>query len=162
LVPGGYLDSLAKTQSVKLTLKNYVINSIASGKGYQKFVTGLKKLVVGTKDTEGSLQKYYRQYAYDKFNQTHEVSNSFAAAEIGLDYFIYQGSVIDSTRAFCEKRAGKVYKISDTSTWAEDSDLVDKKTKATYNPLIERGRYNCRHFINYISRDLALQLGYIG
>ena len=38
------------------------------------------------------------------------------------------------------------------------SIVIDKKTKDAYNPIIERGRYNCRHFINWITKELAEQL----
>ena len=54
-----------------------------------------------------------------------------------------------------EKRAGKVFSTEETKTWKNDPDLVEPKTKDTYSPLIERGRYNCRHWIDYISQETA-------
>lgn len=159
LVKGGFLDLLGQTNEVKLKLKNYVLNSISTKKGYRFFIKGFRELVVGpNKDTDGVLQRYYRVYAYDKFNQVREVANQYAAEEIGLKYFIYEGSLIATSRAFCEKRAGKVFSVAEAQTWKNDPTLIEKKTKESYNPLIERGRYNCRHFINYISEDLAVEL----
>lgn len=159
LVRGGYLETLGLSNKVRLELKNYVLNSITTKKGYRQFLKGFENLVVGpNKKTDGLLQSYYRQYAYDKFNQVREVANNYAAEEIGLNFFLYEGSLIKTSRAFCEKRAGKVFSIAESKTWKNDPDLIDKKTKESYNPLIERGRYNCRHWINYISRELAVEL----
>lgn len=159
LVTGGYLDSLGQSHEVKLKMKNYVLNSISTKKGYRQFLKGFREMVVGpNKATDGVLQRYYRVYAYDKFNQVREVANQYAADEIGLRYFIYEGSLIATSRKFCEKRAGKVFSTAEALTWKNDPDLIEKKTKESYNPLIERGRYNCRHFISYISDELAAEL----
>jgi hypothetical protein len=77
---------------------------------------------------------------------------------LGLKWFIYQGSNIKTTRPFCRKKAGKVFSVEEAAKWRNDPDLVGKSSAATYNPLLERGRYNCRHHIGYISERLAKRL----
>ncbi len=104
------------------------------------------------------LQRYLRQYAYDSFNNVFEAGNNLAAQALGLEYFIYEGTVIDTTRPFCAKKAGKVFSTEEAKEWVNDADLIDKKTRGSYRPLIERGRYNCRHQIRYISDTLAFTL----
>lgn len=157
LIEGGYLANLGNTQVVREELRQYVVQSIVAKKSLSDFQKGFKVLVEGP-DTDGALQRYWRQYAYDTYNQAHEVVNSSMADELNLKYFIYQGSVIPTTRQFCRKKAGKVFSTAEAATWEKDPDLIDKKTAASYNPLLERGRYNCRHFLNYISEELAVQL----
>lgn len=158
LVAGGYLDRLAKLDAVKIELSNYVRTSLAAGTPLRQYTSGLENLLKGTRSVDGVLQRYYRQYAYDSFNQVSEAANELVAQQLDLQYFIYEGTVIDTTRAFCKKRAGKVYSVAETTDWKNDHDLIDKATKAQYRPLIERGRYNCRHQIRYISEALALKL----
>lgn len=158
LIAGGYLDRLGKTEAARELLRSYVVNSIVSGRSLFDFRNGFRELIVGNPDTDGALQRYWRQYAYDTYNKAHEVVNVSMADELNMSHFIYQGSIIPTSRQFCRKRAGKVFTRAQADTWKNDPDLIDPKTKDTYNPLIERGRYNCRHWINWISEDLAAEL----
>ena len=158
LLAGGYLDRLGKTAEVRQQLRDYVLQSIVSKRSLGDFRNGLGDLVVGNDATDGALQRFWRQYAFDTYNQVHEVANKTIADGLGLKYFIYQGSVIENTRQFCRVKAGKVFSTEEAERWKDDPDLIDKKTKAQYNPLLERGRYNCRHFLNYISESVAVEL----
>ncbi len=158
LVEGGYLDRLGKTVQVRETLRKYVVQSIVSKRSLNEFQRGFRDLVEGKPGIDGALQAYWRQYAYDTYNQAHEVVNVSMADELELQHFIYQGSIIPTSREFCRKKAGKVFTRQEALKWKNDPDLIDKKTAASYNPFIERGRYNCRHWLNWISQDLAEQL----
>ena len=158
VVPGGYLDRLGKTEGARAALREYVVQSIVSGRDLQSFQTGFRQLVMGGTQTDGALRAWWRQYAYDAYNQAQEIVNVNMAEELKLNYFIYQGSIIPTSRQFCVKRAGKVFSKQEALTWKNDPDLIDQKTKASYNPFIERGRYNCRHFLNWISDELAFHL----
>ena len=158
LVEGGYLDRLGKTVQVRETLRQYVVQSIVSKRSLTDFQRGFRELVEGKPGIDGALQAYWRQYAYDTYNQAHEVVNVSMADELELQHFIYQGSIIPTSREFCRKKAGKVFTRQEALKWKNDPDLIDKKTAASYNPFIERGRYNCRHWLNWISQDLAEQL----
>lgn len=132
-----------------------MLRSITNGVSLADLTAGLASLVVGNADADGFLVRYFRQYAYDTFNQVREIKNQEFAEGLNLKWFLYQGSLIETSRRFCEKRAGKVFSTEETKTWKNDPDLVEQKTKDTYNPLIERGRYNCRHWIDYISQETA-------
>ncbi len=155
LIVGGYLDTLANTDALKQELKTFMLRSIINGVSLADLTAGLASLVVGNADADGFLVRYFRQYAYDTFNQVREIKNQEFAEGLNLKWFLYQGSLIETSRRFCEKRAGKVFSTEETKTWKNDPDLVEQKTKDTYNPLIERGRYNCRHWIDYISQETA-------
>jgi len=161
IIKGSYLDSLSQNAEVRKELKDYVINSVASGKGYNTYLKGFKELVVGNRQTKGALQKYYSQFAYDSFNQVDAAINKHYADELNLEYFIYSGGIIDTSRAFCRKRAGKVFSVEETKKWKCDPDLIGKpkgaKCDDSYNALIDRGRYRCRHSIRYISEEMAFE-----
>ena len=160
IVKGGYLERLAQTSEVKDRLKNFVLNAITTGASLQDFTEGLMAKVVGNKDVDGELVRYFRQYAYDTFNQVHEVKNKQFADALGLEWFIYTGSIIKTTRKFCRKKAGKVFSTAEANAdWPKDPDLIGKNRPEPYSPLIDRGRWNCRHFIKYISAPMAAKLG---
>lgn len=157
---GSYLDALAQTPEVRREVKDHVINSLTSEVSYSDYLNGFKDIIVGNEDKgiNGALVRYYDQYAYDSFNQYDASSNLYMAKGLDLGHFVYEGSVIKTTRNFCRKRAGKVFTVKETKKWKNDPDLIEKKTKDSYKPLIERGRYRCRHFIRYISEELYKQM----
>lgn len=158
VIKGSYLDRLAQAQNVRDELKNYVINNVTVKRNLKEFQTGFRDLVLGTDEVEGKLVRYHRQYSYDTFNQVSQAADNFYAEALDLNYFIYQGTLIKTSRCFCIKRKGKVFHRDDLNTWKNDISLIGDKN--TYNALIERGRYNCRHRYRWISDELALQKGY--
>lgn len=155
----GYLYALGQTAEVRQKLKDYVIKSLTGDVPFLDFQLGLRNLVKGNKRTKGlattgSLERYFDQYAHDKFAELDAVASNQLAANFDLKHFIYEGSVIATSRKFCSKRAGQAFTTKEAKTWKDDADLVDKKTKASYRPLIDRGRYRCRHWLRYITEDL--------
>jgi hypothetical protein len=69
------------------------------------------------------------------------------------------GDVIKDSRTFCIKKAGKVFAVIEADTeWPTDPDLIGKGSGIPYTPRIDRGRWNCRHRIRYISEELAKKL----
>ncbi len=156
IVPDGYLARLKASDTVKAKIKDYALNSIVGGLPVTDFTRGLEKLVNGSEDKDGVLASHFRTYAYDSFNQTHEAANKTYSESLGMDeYFVYEGSVIATTRPFCAKKAGKVFTKKQAETWKNDSDLVNKDTKSSYVWWRDRGRYNCRHQIRYVPKAWA-------
>lgn len=157
---GGFLDTLRVAGAPKQQIKDFILTNISTNTGRADFERGVKDLVEGNRrqNRPGALSSYYRTFAGDTFNQITELANATFAQAAGLRFFIYEGSLIDTSRPFCEKRAGRVFSVEEAENWKNDKDLIDKKTKDSYKPLIERGRYNCRHFIKYISDELAFFL----
>lgn len=155
---GGYLDRLASGQEAREKIKNLVLRSLAQGITPQDLARDFQKTVAGAQGVDGVMVNYFKQYAFDTYNQVREVQNLHMANELELDFFVYAGGVIDSTRAFCLKRNRKVYHREETENWKDDPDLINPKTKDSYRPLIERGRNNCRHMIMWISKERAFEL----
>lgn len=158
-----YLYRLGKTGEVRNKLKDYVIKNLTGDTAFADFQLGFRNLVIGNKKqkglaTTGALQQYFDQYATDSFAQFDAVTDKQFANELGLTHFIYEGSLIPTSRKFCEKRAGKAFTVKETKNWKNDPDLIDKKTKDSYVPLVERGRYRCRHSIRYITEPLYKEL----
>jgi hypothetical protein len=157
ILKGSYLDSLSQNAEVRKELKDFVINSVAGQKDYASYLKGIKELIVGNDTVEGALQRYYREFAYDTYNQVDSAINKHFADSLELTYFIYMGSIIETSREFCRKRAGKAFSIEETEAWKNDPDLPGK-SKEDYNPLIDRGRWNCRHSLRYIPYELACDM----
>lgn len=159
IVQGGIIDNLATMDAIRPRVKDLVTGAISAKTSLKKLQTDLKASILPSAKQDGALLRQYKVQAFDLFNQIHEIANKELAVELGLQYFIYQGSIITTSRAFCTRRAGKVFSTKDAKKWATDPTL-QIKNKATYDPLIHRGGYRCRHWIRYISEEAALKLGY--
>lgn len=160
LIKGSYLDRLATTAEVRSKLKNYVVSQVNVKTNLKDFQKGFKDLVVGNKarGIKGELFKYHSQFSFDAFSQIGRVSDVFYGEQLGLGFFIYEGTLIKTSRCFCIKRKGMIFNIEDTRRWKNDSQLLGDPN--TYNPLMELGRWRCRHQIRMISNELAEELGY--
>lgn len=155
----GFLYRLGESYEVRETLKKYMVDAVASGAKLANFTKGLKSIIQGSAEVNGALVGYWQQYAYDTYSRVREVSNLHFADELDLQNFVYTGGIIVSSRTFCVKKNGKVFSRKEAlDNWPKDPDLINKKNVASYNPLIDRGRNNCRHFLMYISDERAEEM----
>lgn len=158
LKKGGYLDSLLQDVTVRNSIKKLSTREVIKGTGFKGFKKGLEKYIIGDKEKLGAFRQHYRNYAYDIFVQVDREESSLMATELDLQYFIYQGGLIDTSRPFCVKRDGKVFSTEEAEDWVNDpwiQENLKKGTIATYNPVVDCGLYGCRHSIRYISREVA-------
>jgi len=90
----------------------------------------------------------------DYFHQSHRVILIKKSKKNNLEHFIYTNSLIDTSRDFCIHRAGKAFTMKETEDWVNDPELpISDKWKATYNPLLHMGGFNCRHFPKFITKE---------
>ena len=84
--------------------------------------------------------------------------------------------MIDDSRDFCAAHNNKVWTIEESKEWinwtpSKGEYPMDYTVKAKdlysvpgymsypgYDPLLDRGGYNCRHSLGFISQDLAFKL----
>lgn len=97
-------------------------------------------LGVGATDALGrSLAQYSRLYANDMIMNFHNQVNLKKAEDLGMDRFLYYGTLISKSRKFCRQRAGKVYTKDQIQSWKY-------KWAGKAGPaMTHRGGYNCRH-----------------
>jgi hypothetical protein len=157
IIPNSYLDKISVTPEVKSEIADYMTNSIANKSSYKNLSKGFKELIKGTPDSSGLLERYHNQYTFDTFNQVDESLNKVFAESLGVDqYFLYGGTVMKRTRPFCRERAGNVYTVEEAKKW---NSLEFQGKSTPYNFFIDRGGYNCRHSINYITKEVYEFLG---
>ena len=155
IVRGGYLDTLGRMDSVKLQLKNYVMTAIANGEEVKKFISDFKEIIKGDSSI---IERYYETYAYDTFAKVVRTTDLHVAEELGLKHFIYQGGLIETSRQFCIKKDGLAFRKDQAEEWRTDPDLPGIDTHPDYNPLIDCGRWRCRHWLEWITEEEYLKL----
>jgi len=92
--------------------------------------------------TGRNMRRYASQMIHDSLMQFDASINVAAGKEVGADRWKYYGSVIQDSRPWCVKYAGKKFSEDQIrDLWANN----EWQGKAPGDPFIVRGGYNCRH-----------------
>jgi len=144
-----YFNRFALAESLRLELQGFITSGVSSNITPELLAKGVKK------ELKGKLEKYYEKMMWEEIIQIERIQNNFYAKELGLNWFIYEGGLIETSRKFCTKRDGKLFHRDDAKKWRFDPTLPDPATADIYKPLIELGRWNCRHTLKWITDEQA-------
>jgi len=106
------LDSLTDAGiAVNVTNKiGEILNkNITSGAKYSDMVNQLRDFVITNESGAGVLERYTKQITTDALNQYSAQYTNAVTNDLGLDWFMYTGSLIASSRIFCEALVKKKY-----------------------------------------------------
>jgi hypothetical protein len=172
-VRGGNLLSILK-ETGATDFKQLVSKAVTSQMRTKDFITAVKEKLVGGEKKYGSLQRQVQRFAYDIYQQYDAAYNVKLAEELGLTWFIYQGGLVEDSRDFCREHNNHVYSIEESEYWKTwtPADAVfitefDQKDLNKvpsyldypgYDPLVDRGGYNCRHSLGFLSEGLAKKM----
>jgi hypothetical protein len=168
IVPGGYLDLMAGNTAVRQQVLSWAYAQQASGTGLQAYREGLKQLVLGgDKPAEGLVSQMLRESS-DDFNRNDRALQSISAKELGLQAYLYQGGLIDSSRPFCKVRNGKCFTDFEVRRFGTKADTYGGYTNKSqglfsgksepYDPFTDLGGYSCRHGLHAVPNLVALRM----
>ena len=152
-----YLDSVAVLSPVRQQVKNYLIKAISGGRSFGSIRMGLRD-ILGLKERTGALNRYYRTFIYDTIMQFDRIVSNEHAKQNDLNYFQYKGGLIETSRDFCIKRDGLVFRRDQADDWKNDPDLPGYPDVSGYDPLIDCGRWNCRHYLLWLTDEQAKEI----
>ena len=173
LIEGGNIKSALRIKPE--ALKQLLSRAVASQMNMKEFISAIRDNVIGS-EKSGVVDRQFQQFAYDTYQQYDAAYNKKLADEFDMKYFIYQGGLVVESRDFCVCHEGNVYTTKESEEWKEWTpakgvypegyEIKQKDVNAHpsymnyegYDPLIDRGGYNCRHIIAYISEDYAFKL----
>lgn len=172
MVRGGNIANILESSTNMASIKQMMLRAITSNMNIGEFVKALRTELLGDKAETGKLERQFNRYAYDVYQQYDASYNKKLAEEFDLKYFIYQGGLVEDSRDFCREHDDHVYTNEEAETewpiWTPSKSVNIDTFKQKdiyahpgymdyegYDPLIDRGGYNCRHIISYISEGLA-------
>ena len=136
----------------------------------------INKLVSGLLPHNWDIDREIEELAHNLYMQ-HDSAYAFTLAKkTNLKYFIYQGSIIRDSRDFCVAHSRNVWSIEEAEAWtswtpakgiyppdyvvkAEDINSVPSYINyPSYIPLLDRGGYNCRHYLGFIMDSMAFRM----
>jgi len=163
LVRGGYLQSFFDSNNLGTELKQMTSKAVTSGMDMKEYITMLSDKITGSEEYTGGLERQFQRYAYDLYQQYDASYNQTLGNEFGFRYFIYQGGLVKDSRVFCVEHNNKVWSVEEAQDWATWKDPTTGQVPSYlgypgYSPLIDRGGYNCRHSLGWISDELAYEM----
>lgn len=153
LIKNGYLHKIVSGDSIRNELKNIAVRSVVGQRGYESLKASVKQFIAGGKDTTGALQKYYRNFAYDTISKVDRATALVYADALELNYAIYEGGLIETSRTFCKEHNGKVYTRKEIAEMQPTEGIAE-----SYDPFTDMGGFACRHHWNWIPKAVAYAL----
>ncbi len=173
---GGFLDSFISDNRLATEVKQLTARGITGGMNITDVRNMLKDKIVGTEDYTGGFERYYRQYAYDTFQEYDRAYSKNMADEFAMNYALYQGGLIRDSRDFCRDHNDHVYvrdEIEQFGHWTYESaqnisEFHDGKNPSGipsyienypgYDPFVSCGGFNCRHSLGWITQSMSFRL----
>ena len=155
LMTEGVLDSLFDNNDILRALQGTLRAAIASTQEVSEVQTLLKQQINGREEKFGIIKSFHYSNGYDKLQSYSRTLDEGYSKALKLNYAIYAGGEIKTTRSFCDERNGNVYNRETIESW---NALNWQGKIQDGNVLIDAGGYNCRHDYDWISYQLAKRI----
>jgi len=153
----GFLDSLFDNNDIVRSLQNTVKNAVTTSMESSDLKTLLTDQIKGKKDKLGVIGSYHSKNGRDEFQAYSRTLDNNFSTTLNLNYAIYAGGEINTTRVFCDERNGNVYTREVILSW-NHTPATWVGRKENNEILVDMGGYNCRHDFDWISYALARRL----
>jgi len=146
-------------------LRDIIEQSVVNNAGYAETIKTLREFIEGGENVDGRLLQYSRGIAHDTFAVADRSVISAYASEYGMEWFLYMGATMTTTRPFCSERIGGFYHQKEIEMWGEGKKtlgmawpkdgewggMMDGTNSSTIFSVA--GGYNCGHIISPVSES---------
>ena len=164
------LSQSALTASVVEPLNKMLLRAVTSGAKYADLIDEFHKQLESSDDSTSALAKYAKTYATTAMTQLAGENNRLFTDDLGAEWFQYVGSVIETSRQFCELLTekeyihkseikdilagyieidGKVHECEMNPKTGLPKGLIEGTTEQNFQ--VNVGGWNCRHQLIPIS-----------
>lgn len=161
LIQGGFADKFLKDKKSLKSIKRIANKAVRTKQGFVEFKDALKQHIKGQPGTNGgTLQQYYRNYAYDTYQKVDRINGDKFATALDLRYFIYSGGLINTSRGFCIKRNGRIIDSTKFKKLTYSSLPENQRggiPSSGWNPMEDLGGYGCRHSKDWVTDSFAMR-----
>lgn len=153
-VENGGLYLLTTDNTAERKVKALAIVAATSGSPLAAFKKDMAKIIKGDTENLGIVERHFQTNANTAFAEFDRQLNWDLADAYGLNYVIWSGPRMKTSRPFCLARKGKVFRKDEVAA-------MDKLNWAGKIPgqstLISAGGYNCSDILLPITDELAAQ-----
>jgi hypothetical protein len=166
IADGSLLHAIIADRSVIAAVKTAIMASTGTGVTTTTLKVSIEDVVM--RRGGGILKGLFEEKLPEPYVKVDNFIGKQYATALKLNYAIYQGGTIGTSREFCIERNNKVFSRDEIAKFGTREDKFDGYTdkangefqgkNANYDPFQDLGGYNCRHFYSYISDELAFTL----
>ena len=119
-----------------------MIDHIINGKKKNQLINSFRSILTGSVTGSGTpFLVHAKTLAQDGLMGYFSTANMLSADQANIKRFRYYGTIIKTSRSWCQDHVGKEYTKSEINKF-DDSTWAGKKSGST---LINRGGWGCRH-----------------
>lgn len=126
-------------------LSQILSQNINSGGKFSGFLEQVRDYVKGNLEVEGRAMSYTRTYLRNTLFQYSRAYQESITSDLGLDWYLYSGGIIDTSREFCRERNGNYYHRKEIESWASLTWKGKDKTTTESSIFILLGGHGCSH-----------------
>lgn len=155
--PEGYREALENP------IREILLKYVQNGGEILDLSAELEKGIRGVKNAEGDQVKrgYLDTYHWrnritkDALFQYSRNYDQVVSENLGLEWFLYSGGLVDDSRDFCEEKAGKYFHKNEVLSWASQSWQGKARGTDETNIQTMLGGYNCQHSLRPVTLRLV-------
>lgn len=137
-------------------MRQSLSNAVSGGATRSDLVEVFNLLINGDADTVGRLERATRQIVSDTFALSDRAVTNTVAEQLGLEWYLYTGGLLDTTRPFCKARNGKYFRKKEVESWAGLGDWAGRMAGTDEKTIfLTAGGYNCQHSILPVSEAVV-------
>jgi hypothetical protein len=140
LLIGSGMESSLSEPIISLMKEN-----VKSGTNFINLRKLLLNQLEGTPETDALVKRYVKQIVNDSVMGYNRAYLTAISQDLGLNHYLYRGTKIADTRAYCASRAGKVFTEDQVRQSASLEWSGKRKGTNSINIFNFAGGYNCRH-----------------
>lgn len=129
--------------------------NINSGGQFSGFLKQVRTYIVGDQNIDGRALSYSRTYLRDSLFTYSRTYQQASTADLGLEWYLYSGGLMDKSRPFCQERAGKYYHHSEIESWTSETWQGKKAGTTESSIFLFAGGWNCNHSIIPVSEIIV-------
>lgn len=145
-----------------------VRRSISEGASFGELVSEMQTFLTKTETGAGALSRYANVLTTDSLNGFAREYNQIVSDDLGFEWFIYTGALVDESRDFCKALVKKkwihISEFDEITNPGKKFALIDGKSvsktglKPATNPVTFRskaGGFNCAHLVSPINEEFV-------
>jgi hypothetical protein len=167
------LRPVFENSSVLTEIKEIITKSVLSNLDSSKCEKDITAIISNSNLYIRDMYWDIKDLVFNFYQQYNAAYNMFLGFSFGFSFFMYQGGLITDSRDFCVAHNNKVWSVQEAMSWGKWTPLkgnyplgYEIKEKdlngipaylnyVDYYPLIDRGGFNCRHSLGWISDETA-------
>lgn len=119
--------------------------NVNAGGKYPGFLEQVRSYVLGNEKVDPRALSYSRVYLNNILFQYARSYQQGVTADLGLEWYLYSGDVMDKSREFCVARAGKYFNQSEIESWANLQWKGKDPLTTESSIFILCGGFSCKH-----------------